>query len=121
MSLWRIALRNVARNKRRSLLSGSAISVAALTVVLLFSLLGGTIDDLVTTTLTYDSGHARVRHAAYARYETLNPVHLAVPGAAALAARLEALPEVTGVLPRVRFGGVIYRPERNHGGFVHRV
>ena len=117
MRLWRIALRNVARNKRRSLLSGSAISVAALTVVLLFSLLGGTIDDLVATTLTYDSGHARVRHAAYARYETLSPVHLAVPGAASLAARLEALPEVTGVLPRVRFGGVIYRPERNHDVF----
>ena len=117
MKLWRIALRNVARNKRRSLLSGSAISVAALTVVLLFSVLGGTTGDLVATTLTYDSGHARVRHADYARYETLNPVHLAVPGAAALAARLEALPEVTGVLPRVRFGGVIYRPERNHGIF----
>ena len=117
MKLWRIALRNVARNKRRSLLSGSAISVAALTVVLLFSVLGGTTGDLVATTLTYDSGHARVRHADYARYETLNPVHLAVPGAAALAERLEALPEVTGVLPRVRFGGVIYRPERNHGIF----
>ena len=117
MKLWRIALRNVARNKRRSLLSGSAISVAALTVVLLFSVLGGTTGDLVATTLTYDSGHARVRHADYGRYETLNPVHLAVPGAAALAERLEALPEVTGVLPRVRFGGVIYRPERNHGIF----
>ena len=117
MKLWRIALRNVARNKRRSLLSGSAISVAALTVVLLFSVLGGTTGDLVATTLTYDSGHARVRHADYARYETLNPVHLAVPRATALAERLEALPEVTGVLPRVRFGGVIYRPERNHGIF----
>lgn len=117
MSLWRIALRNVARNKRRSLLSGSAITVATLTVVLLFSLLGGTIGDLVATTLTYDSGHARVRHADYARYETLNPVHLAVPGAGALAARLQALPEVTGVLPRVRFAGAIYRADRNHGVF----
>ena len=30
MKLWRIALRNVARNKRRSLLSGTAIAVATL-------------------------------------------------------------------------------------------
>lgn len=105
MRLWRIALRNAARNKRRSLLSGSAISVAALTVVLLFSLLGGTAGDLVATTLTYDSGHARVRHADYGRYELLNPVHLAVPGGGALMARLQELPEVTGAVARVRFAG----------------
>ena len=117
MKLWRIALRNVARNKRRSLLSGSAIAVATLSVVLMFSLLSGMLGDLVATTLTYDSGHARVRHAEYARYETLSPVHLAVTGAGALAARLQELPQVTGVLPRVRFAGAIYREERNHGAF----
>jgi putative ABC transport system permease protein len=117
MKLWRIALRNVARNKRRSLLSGSAIAVATLTVVLLFSVLGGMLGDLVATTLTYDSGHARVRHAEYGRYETLNPVHLAVTDAGSVVERLQELPEVTGVLPRVRFAGAIYREDRNHGAF----
>ena len=117
MMLWRIALRNVARNKRRSLLSGSAIVVATLSVVLMFSVLGGMLGDLVATTLTYDSGHARIRHAEYARYETLSPVHLAVTGAGALGQRLQELPQVTGVLPRVRFAGAIYREERNHGAF----
>ena len=117
MKLWRIALRNVARNKRRSLLSGSAIAVATLTVVLLFSLLSGMLGDVVATALTYDSGHARVRHADYSRYETLNPVHLAVTDAGAAVARLQELPEVTGVLPRVRFAGAIYREEQNHGAF----
>jgi putative ABC transport system permease protein len=117
MKLWRIALRNVARNKRRSLLSGSAIAVATLTVVLLFSVLGGMLGDVVATALTYDSGHVRVRHAEYGRYETLNPVHLAVTDARAVVERLQALPEVTGVLPRVRFAGAIYREQRNHGAF----
>ncbi len=117
MKLWRIAVRNVARNKRRSLLSGSAITVATLSVVLLFSVLGGMLGDLVATTLTYDSGHARVRHAEYGRYETLNPVHLAVTDAGSVVERLQELPEVTGVLPRVRFAGAIYREDRNHGAF----
>jgi putative ABC transport system permease protein len=117
MKLWRIALRNVARNKRRSLLSGSAITVATLSVVLLFSVLGGMLGDVVATALTYDSGHVRVRHAEYGRYETLNPVHLAVTDAGAVVERLQALPEVTGVLPRVRFAGAIYREQRNHGAF----
>ena len=117
MKLWRIALRNVARNKRRSLLSGSAITVATLSVVLMFSLLSGMLGDTVATTLTYDSGHARVRHAEYGRYETLNPVHLAVTDAGTVVERLQELPQVTGVLPRVRFAGAIYREDRNHGAF----
>jgi putative ABC transport system permease protein len=117
MKLWRIALRNVARNKRRSLLSGSAITVATLSVVLMFSVLSGMLGDTVATTLTYDSGHARVRHAEYGRYETLNPVHLAVTDAGTVVERLQELPQVTGVLPRVRFAGAIYREDRNHGAF----
>ena len=117
MKLWRIALRNVARNKRRSLLSGSAITVATLSVVLMFSVLSGMLGDTVATTLTYDSGHARVRHAEYGRYETLNPVHLAVTDAGTVVARLQELPQVTAVLPRVRFAGAIYREDRNHGAF----
>ena len=117
MKLWRIALRNVARNKRRSLLSGSAIAVATLSVVLMFSVLSGMLGDMVATTLTYDSGHARVRHAEYGRYETLSPVHLAVTDAGTVTERLRGLPQVTGVLPRVRFAGAIYRDDRNHGAF----
>ena len=117
MKLWRIALRNVARNKRRSLLSGTAIAVATLAVVLLFSLIAGMLGDTVSIALTYDSGHARVRHAEYGRYESLNPVHLAVTDAAAIRQQLERLPEVAAVLPRVRFAGAIYREQQNHGVF----
>ena len=117
MKLWRIALRNVARNKRRSLLSGTAIAVATLSVVLMFSLIAGMLGDTVSIALTYDSGHARVRHAEYGRYESLNPVHLAVTDAAAIRQRLERLPEVAAVLPRVRFAGAIYREQQNHGVF----
>ena len=117
MKLWRIALRNVARNKRRSILSGTAIAVATLAVVLLFSLLAGMLGDTVSVALTYDSGHVRVRHPEFSRYESLNPVHLAVIDAHALQARLGELPEVAAVLPRVRFGGAIYREQQNHAVF----
>ena len=117
MKLWQIALRNVARNKRRSLLSGTAIAVATLAVVLLFALLAGMLGDSVSIALTYDTGHVRVRHPEFDRYETLSPVHLAVEDAQVVQERLAALPEVTSVLPRVRFGGAIYREEENHAVF----
>ena len=114
MKLWRIALRNVARNKRRSLLSGTAIAVATLAVVLLFSLIAGMLGDTVSIALTYDTGHVQVRHPEFGRYEHLSPVHLAVANAAEVQARLEQVPDVAAVLPRVRFGGAVYREDQNH-------
>jgi putative ABC transport system permease protein len=117
MKLWRIALRNVARNKRRSLLSGTAIAVATLAVVLLFSLIAGMLGDTVSIALTYDTGHVQVRHPEFGRYQHLSPVHLAVTDAEAVQAQLAALPEVAAVLPRVRFGGAIYREDQNHAVF----
>ena len=114
MKLWRIALRNVARNKRRSLLSGTAIAVATLAVVLLFSLIAGMLGDTVSIALTYESGHVRVRHPEFGRYQHLSPVHLAVADAEVVQGRLAALPEVAAVLPRVRFSGAIYREDQNH-------
>ena len=117
MKLWRIALRNVARNKRRSLLSGTAIAVATLAVVLLFSLIAGMLGDTVSIALTYDTGHVQVRHPEFGRYEHLSPVHLAVADAEAVQAQLRELPEVTAVLPRVRFGGAVYREDQNHAVF----
>ncbi|MDE0447631.1 MAG: FtsX-like permease family protein [Spirochaetaceae bacterium] len=114
MNLWRIALRNVARNKRRSLLSGTAIAVATLAVVLLFSMIAGMLGDTVSIALTYDTGHVQVRHPEFGRYEHLSPVHLAVANAAEVQARLEQLPAVAAVLPRVRFGGAVYREDQNH-------
>ena len=117
MKLWRIALRNVARNKRRSLLSGTAIAVSTLAVVLLFSLIAGMLDDTVSIALTYDTGHVQVRHPEFGRYEHLSPVHLSVADAEAVQARLAELPEVAAVLPRVRFGGAIYREDQNHAAF----
>ena len=114
MKLWRIAMRNVARNKRRSLLSGTAIAVATLSVVLLFSLIAGMLGDMVSIALTYDTGHVQVRHPEFGRYEHLSPVHLAVADAETVQARLEELAEVAAVLPRVRFGGAVYREDQNH-------
>ena len=117
MKLWRIALRNVARNKRRSLLSGTAIAVATLAVVLLFSLIAGMLNDTMSIALTYDSGHVRVRHPEFGRYEHLSPVHLAVADAEAVQAQLGGLPEAAALVPRVRFGGAIYRDDQNHAVF----
>ena len=78
MKLSIIALRNITRNKRRSLLSGIAIAISTLIIVFMFSLIEGMKADMSRNIFTYVSGHIRVRNAEYEQYETLNPLHLGI-------------------------------------------
>ena len=66
-----IAVRNIRRNRRRSLLSMTAIAVAAMAITLMFSLLEGMKRDLAGNLHTYVSGEVRLRHRDYDRYEQL--------------------------------------------------
>ena len=105
MKLYKIALRNISRNKRRSLLSGSAIAIAGFAIVFLFGFLGGMVDDMEQNLWTYITGAVRVRHSDFDKYERLNPMHLAVPDFESLLAEIETDPAVSAVSPRINFPG----------------
>ncbi len=112
MKLATIALRNIFRNKRRSLLSVTAVAVAALGITLLFALLEGIREDIRHNAWNYETGQVRVRNAEYDRYEYLNPVQYVVPEYLTLTERLETLPEVSAVSPRITIASVSFRGER---------
>ncbi len=113
MKIWKLALRNIFRNRRRSILSASAAAVAACTIVFLFAFFGGMMEDMEYNLQTYLTGAVRIRHADFDRYERLNPLHLALPDASALVSSLEALPEVESVSPRINFPGLIIVKEES--------
>ncbi|TVR33426.1 MAG: ABC transporter permease [Spirochaetaceae bacterium] len=112
MKLSGIALRNVFRNGRRSLLSVTAVAVAALSITLLFALLEGIRADIRHNAWNYESGEVRIRNAEFDRYEYLNPVQYVVPDHRALAERLEQLPQVAALSPRINIPAVSFRGER---------
>jgi len=103
--IYSIALRNISRNKRRSLLSGSAIAIATFAVVFLFGYIAGILNDMENNLFTYMSGAVRIRHSDFDRYERLNPMHLAIPNYESLLAVVEADPAVTVTSPRINFPG----------------
>ncbi len=107
MKLYKIALRNITRNKRRSLLSGTAIAVAGFAMVFLFSFLAGMLNDMENNLWTYITGAVRIRNAEFDKYERLNPMHLAIPGYMDLVEEIEADPAVTAISPRINFPGRI--------------
>jgi len=105
MKLYRIAVRNIFRNKRRSLLSGSAIAIAGAAIVFLFGFFGGMLNDMQDNLWTYMTGAVRVRHADFDKYERLNPMHLAIDDYENIVAAIEADPAVSTVSPRIKFPG----------------
>ena len=88
MNLFTIAWRNVGRNLRRSLLSGAAIAVATMSIVLLFSILEGMKTDLENNLIDFYTGEVQLRNPEYGRYEHLNPLHLSVSDAEAVRSRV---------------------------------
>ncbi len=118
MKLYKIAWRNISRNRRRSLLSVSAITVASMAIVFLFSLLAGMKVDMARNLTTYYTGHVRIKNSLFEKYEKLNPLHLRVKDADSLVEKLEDQPGVKAVSPRISFPVMIDRKGETTGALA---
>lgn len=112
--LIQTALRNISRNKRRSILSGTAIAVASLSIVVLFSLIGGMSDDMASNLKTYYTGEVLIRHADYEQYERYNPMHLTVDWNSVDSA-LSREASIDTYVPRITFPSNLYIGGSNFG------
>lgn len=109
MKLGEIAFRNIRRNTRRSILSLSAIAVAALAFVFLFSIIEGMKTDLADNLHTYYTGEVRIRDREYSKYDYLNPLHLNISSPDEVIRLIEKNVAIDAVSPRIQFGTGIYR------------
>lgn len=116
MRLSTVAARNILRNKRRSVLSGVAIAVAAMAITLLFSLLAGMKADLSYNLQTYVSGEVRIRNPRFTEHEMLNPLHLALDAPTELIEAAAGREGVSSVAPRIQFPGSIFIEDESHHG-----
>jgi putative ABC transport system permease protein len=108
------ALRNISRNKRRSILSGVAIGVAAMAIVMLFSLIAGMKVDMESNLKSYYTGGIRIRNEKYEQYERFNPLHLTVDTDAITKVR-DSKEEVDVYVPRTSFPANLYIKGTNFG------
>ncbi|MBN2625800.1 MAG: ABC transporter permease [Spirochaetales bacterium] len=117
MKLSHIALRNIMRNRRRSILSGSAIAVATMSIVLLFGMMEGMLDDMARNEQRYETGMVHILNAEFDKYARLNPVHLYIKNAEETVKAFESYPWVTAVSERINFAGRIYQDNREYNVF----
>lgn len=115
MKLARIALRNIGRNSRRSILSATATAIATMSMVALAAYINGLGLDMKKNIADLVTGHVQVREEDFARYEQLNPLHLRVERYEELLARLDADPEVASAVARLPLPVGIFRGEETVG------
>jgi putative ABC transport system permease protein len=118
MKLARIALRNIGRNSRRSILSVTATAIATMSMVALVAYVNGLSADMNKNVADLVTGHVQVRATDYERFEQLNPLHLRVQRYRDLLALLDAEPEVAAAVARLSLPVGIFRGEENVGAQV---
>jgi putative ABC transport system permease protein len=109
MSDWSIAIRNLRRNRRRSLSTLLALAIG-LIAILLFSGFKANLGSTMLTSFVRAGGHLQIQHRDYFLYGSGNPTAYGISGYDALLAAIRAdaplRPMLHLVTPMLRLGGL---------------
>lgn len=107
INLIRIAVRNVLRNKRRTLITLLALLIGVGVMVSIRGLLNGLQASMIESATKGQTGALQVHKKGYLKNVLSSPLDLDLAADAAFLKKIEAVPHVTGVAPRIMFGGMI--------------
>ena len=98
---FKLAYRNVGRNKTRSLLSALAVGVGMALLLLMASVLEGEMQGALQNTIRLQSGHLQVRPASYEEGKTSLKWEDLIENPNQVAEQIKSLPQVTVASPRL--------------------
>jgi ABC-type lipoprotein release transport system permease subunit len=98
---FKLAYRNVGRNKTRSLLSALAVGVGMALLLLMASVLEGEMQGALQNTIRLQSGHLQVRPASYEEGKISLKWEDLIENPDQVAAQIKSLPQVTVATPRL--------------------
>jgi putative ABC transport system permease protein len=113
MSLTRLALRNVARNRRRSLLTGGVVVFGFAAVALAGGFMSQSFQGLREGTIRNGTGHLQFADPAFFAGNEDAALEHGLSGSDRIAAILAKDPEVQEVLPRIDFVGLATNGSRS--------
>jgi len=102
-----LAARNVGRNRRRSLITGAAITIAVIMVMLLKGFVAGAASLMVADVVEGRSGALQIHKKGYVDSIESVPTRLNIPYTPELIAKIQAVPNVKGVTGRIVFNGLV--------------
>ncbi|MGA9526459.1 MAG: FtsX-like permease family protein [Myxococcaceae bacterium] len=111
MSLLRIALRNLARNRRRTALCIAAIVFGVVAAVAARGFVTAQHRALLDAAVHGDVGAIQVHREGYSRAVHRSPLEFRIEDSENLRQRISAVEGVVAVAPRIHFGAMLAMPE----------
>jgi len=107
--ILKMAFRNIGRNKRRTILSASAIFIAIMLVVVLRGYIGGLNDSMFDSLTKIETGHIKIENTKYYEKEDMMPLEYTVNGFKGegyenMLPILKSVKGVKTIVPRIKFG-----------------
>ena len=103
MFLVRMALKNLTRHKRRTLITASVMALGFFVYVVINSMMGGLTQMSFTNIIDLDSGHMKITHKTYWDERMNLPLDNLVKMDLDLVVNIETLPHYLGFAPRLKF------------------
>ncbi len=115
MTLYKMAWRDLGRNRRRTFFSMLALAFGVALLVFMASFIAGEIRDALNSAIELQSGHLQVRAASYNEDKTSLDFADLIENPDALAAQIAARPEVLTATPRLYATGIVAAGETSAG------
>ncbi|MBM4344256.1 MAG: ABC transporter permease [Deltaproteobacteria bacterium] len=106
-NLIAIAVRNVLRNKRRTLITLLALLVGVGVMVSIRGLLNGLQSSMIESATKGQTGALQVHKKGYLKNVLASPLDLDIAVDEAFLQKIKAVPHVTAVAPRILFAGMV--------------
>ena len=113
--LFKMAFRNLGRNRRRSLLSSLAVAIGLGLLILMASVVTGEMRGALENTIQLQSGHLQIRAASYNEDKLSLDWKYLIADPQQLVDRLKTLPQVTVATPRLFASGIVTLGEQSRG------
>ncbi len=95
--MFKLALRNTMRNKRRTILTAFAVFIAIFVVLVVLAWLLPVVDDMLINNIRHMYGNIRIRKADYTKYEDVMPLQFFIEDSEDMSKRIQSMDDVTHV------------------------
>jgi ABC-type lipoprotein release transport system permease subunit len=113
--LFKMAFRNLGRNRRRSILSSLAVAIGLALLILMASVVTGEMRGALENTIRLSSGHLQIRQADYNIDKLSLDWKYLVANPGQVVAQLKTIPQVVSATPRLFAGGIVTLGEQSRG------
>ncbi len=103
----KLAWRNIQRNRRRTIVTSSAIIVGVTMMILINGIVTGMLERTINNSVELETGHIKVYPVGYHVKSDLMPTNLQIGRYTELVMSLEAMAGVQRTSPRIKAGGMI--------------